>query len=653
MPSTVPVAPLPVGESKRLHLAQIEIALSGGPHDRVGERMFAGALDAGCEPQDFALLKSGHGHDRDDFRLALGQRARLVDHQSIDPFHPLQRFRVPDQHAGLGAAPDADHDRHRCGKAERAGTGDDQHANCRNQAERHPGLRPEISPGAKSDDRNGDHRRHEPAGDLIGQPLDRRTRTLRLRHHLDDLGKQGVAADLVGAHHKAAGLVECARDHLAAGLFGDRHGFAGHQGFIERGAALKNDAVHRHLFSRPYAQFVACNQAVDLDLVVGAIIADTARGFGCQLQECLDRAGCRLAGAEFEDLAEKNKDRDDRGSLEVDRDRAAVSAEGCRKALRHDGSDDAVDVGHACAHRDQREHVEVARQQRLPAAHEERPARPDDDRSGEHELNPVRQGLIDPAMTADQVTAHFQDHRRQGEHEADPEPTRHVCELGIGRRIQARHLGLQRHAADRAASGTDLADLRVHRAGIDRAFRSGGFHPAFVEIGLRVGGEFGPAAGCAEMIGFAAVVEPMLACRRIDGHPADGIAHLRIADGAVVMVIVVGVIVATAAARLLRGRFGSGGFHLTFVEIGLRVGGKLGSAAGRAEMKSFAAIVEPMLARCGINSHPADRIACADLAFGLMAVTGAIVTSAATIPHCRLRGRCGGDPGRAAAAGTR
>ncbi len=102
-------------------------------------------------------------------------------------------------------------------------------------------------------------------------------------------------------------------------------------------------------------------------------------------------------------------------------------------------------------------------------------------------------------MRADQVTAHFQNDRGHGEHEADPEPARHIREFGIGRRIEARDLRLQRHAADRAGefgigrrieardlrlqrhaadragAGTDLADLRMHRAGVDRALRYGGF----------------------------------------------------------------------------------------------------------------------------------------------------------------------------------
>ena len=228
-------------------LAQIEIALFGGAHDRVGERMLAGALDAGGQPQDFGFLESGRRDDRDDLRLAFGQRTGLVDHQRVDLLHALQGFRVLDQNAGLRTASDADHDRHRGGEPKRAGTGDDQHAHGCDQAERHPRFRPEGGPGAEGDQRHDDHDRHEPAGDLIGQTLDRCARALRLRDHLDDLRKQRVAPDLVGAHHETAGLVERASDHLAAGLLGDRHGFAGHQRFVERGAAFEDDAVDRHL----------------------------------------------------------------------------------------------------------------------------------------------------------------------------------------------------------------------------------------------------------------------------------------------------------------------------------------------------------------------------------------------------------------------
>ncbi len=50
------------------------------------------------------------------------------------------------------------------------------------------------------------------------------------------------------------------------------------------------------------------------------------------------------------------------------------------------------------------------------------------------------------------------------------------------------------------------------------------------------------------MIGLAAVVEPVLARRGINGHSADGIAHLRVAVSMMVMVTMAGVVVTSAAA---------------------------------------------------------------------------------------------------------
>ena len=228
-----------------------------------------------------------------------------------------------------------------------------------------------------------------------------------------------------------------------------------------------------------------------------------------------------------------------------------MAAEGGREDSGRDRADDAVDIGHAGAHRDQREHVEIARDERLPAAHEERPAGPQHDGRGEGELDPVRQRRIDPAMAADEMAAHFEDDGRQREHEADPEAARHVGEFRIGRRIEARDLRLQRHAADRAASRADLADLRMHRAGVDRAFGYGGFRPAvFLEISDGVGGEFGAAAGRAEMEGLAAIVEAVLAGRGVHGHAADGVANGCGGVGVMIVMAVVSVAVAAAAGAL-------------------------------------------------------------------------------------------------------
>ena len=76
----------------------------------------------------------------------------------------------------------------------------------------------------------------------------------------------------------------------AAGFLRDRHGFAGHQRFIERGAAFEDDAVYRHFFARPDAQMIADCKRVDLHFVLGAVIADPAGGLRRELQQRLDRA---------------------------------------------------------------------------------------------------------------------------------------------------------------------------------------------------------------------------------------------------------------------------------------------------------------------------------------------------------------------------
>ena len=65
------------------------------------------------------------------------------------------------------------------------------------------GSGPNDRPRRERQHRRGDHRRHEPAGDLIGQALDRRARALRPRHHVDDARQHGVAADFFRAHAPA------------------------------------------------------------------------------------------------------------------------------------------------------------------------------------------------------------------------------------------------------------------------------------------------------------------------------------------------------------------------------------------------------------------------------------------------------------------
>ena len=173
--------------------------------DRRRQRMFARPLEAGGEAAAVRRRRSpAPDVTATTARLALGQRAGLVDDQRVDLLQPLERLGVLDQHARLRAAPDADHDRHRRRQPQRAGTGDDQHRHRGDQrvgdarlgAERRPGdegeRRRRRSPAARTSpppDRPG-------AGSARGCAAPRRPsrRSAPAR----------VAADAFGPHHEGA-----------------------------------------------------------------------------------------------------------------------------------------------------------------------------------------------------------------------------------------------------------------------------------------------------------------------------------------------------------------------------------------------------------------------------------------------------------------
>jgi hypothetical protein len=105
LPSTVPTHALAGdGESKSCDLG------SGSPRLLRGATIAAPAdarcpLQAGRERSRIASKPAGREPMPHHARLALGQRAGLVDHQRVDLLHPLQRLGVLDQHAGLRARP--------------------------------------------------------------------------------------------------------------------------------------------------------------------------------------------------------------------------------------------------------------------------------------------------------------------------------------------------------------------------------------------------------------------------------------------------------------------------------------------------------------------------------------------------------------------
>src|SRR3546814_6441926 len=82
--------------------------------------------------------------------------------------------------------------------------------------------------------------------------LDRQLRPLRLLDHADDLGQNGVGADLGRAEGEGAGLVDrTADDGRACGLGpGDRP--AGEHRLVDPGTAINDIAIDRHAPARTH-----------------------------------------------------------------------------------------------------------------------------------------------------------------------------------------------------------------------------------------------------------------------------------------------------------------------------------------------------------------------------------------------------------------
>lgn len=136
--------------------------------------MLAGHLEPGREVHEAIGLVAVHGMYRDQFRMALRERPRLVHHQRIDLAHHFQTLGILEQHTQQRPLAGAHHDGHGRGQAQCAGAGDDQHCHRIHHGMGQSGFGTKPPPGQKGGNRDQYHGRYEPGGYLIGQFLYRR-----------------------------------------------------------------------------------------------------------------------------------------------------------------------------------------------------------------------------------------------------------------------------------------------------------------------------------------------------------------------------------------------------------------------------------------------------------------------------------------------
>ncbi len=347
------------------------------------------------------------------FRAALGQRAGLVQRDHTHIAQGLQRFTLAEQHAQLGRAAGADHDRGRRGQAHRAGAGNDQHCHGVHQRKGQRRRRAEHQPDQEGQRSGGHHRRHEPHGDLVDQRLDRQLGALGLLDQTDDLRQHRVPAHLGDAETEGTGGVERTAHNFRAHGLGHRHRLTGDHAFVDIGGTLHHRAIDRHLLAGADQHDVAQG-----DLLKGHFDGLTtalhARGPRLQPHQPLDRLRGTALGPRLERAPEQDQGHDDDRRFEVDIRRARRQYAWC------EGRDHGIAIGCRGTERDQRVHVGGAAQQCRHALAEEAQARPEQHQRGQRELQ-VPAGLQSDGMHhpvvhgRNEVRAHFQNEDRQGQ----------------------------------------------------------------------------------------------------------------------------------------------------------------------------------------------------------------------------------------------
>ena len=254
-------------------------------------------------------------------------------------------------------------------------------------------------------DRYCDNERHEPTRHLIGHRLDGRAAPLGFRDHLHDPRQHGVRSDRARLDKERPRAVDRTAGDGGVPLLENGRRFPRNHGFIDRRPTLDNNAIDRHRLTRANAQMVAGHHFGEIDLDLLPLALDAPGSLGRQIHQGADRATGRRPGTQFEHLAEQHQRHHDAGCFIIDR-HDPVHPEGWREQARRDSGDHAVGERCAYADRHEREHVEMPRHDRHPTALEERPARPQDDRCRQRELDPWR-----PSRRHEMHAEHFRQHR--------------------------------------------------------------------------------------------------------------------------------------------------------------------------------------------------------------------------------------------------
>ena len=378
--------------------------------------MFGAGLHGGGQRENLLGCPPVGGGYRGDGEVAGGQGAGLVEDDGVDGPDGLQCAVSLEEDAQLRAAPGGHHHGRRGRQPECARAGDDQHGQrCRERLVC-AGTGDQPATGGQCGDH--EHRRHEHAGNAVGQPLGIGLVGLGLFDQAHHPGEMGVSPDGRGLHDEAPVEHHGSADHAGAGGHARRRGFAGHGTHIDGGASLHHKPVGGDRLTRPDDEALLFLELFCGKDHFGAVGHQHGDALGTQRGQCPQRVAGLGFGPRLEVAAGQHEHRHPGGHLEVDRVAAHQRPpHAFGPALRMCDEDrvQRPQRGGGDPHRDQGFHRgdAVARvAQRHPV---EGPRRPGDDRQRQPHQDPLPAGEAGRGQNREhhrQMRQRHEQHRR-------------------------------------------------------------------------------------------------------------------------------------------------------------------------------------------------------------------------------------------------
>jgi hypothetical protein len=225
--------------------------------------MAARLLQRGRQAQHLVPRRAVRRHHRGERRLALGERAGLVEGDHRDACATSSASASLMRMPWRAATPGAGHDGRRRGQPQRAGAGDDQHRH-RVDERLFPVTREAEAPAQQGEQRDDQHHRHEHRADAVDDALDRRLpawadSTMRM------MRASVVSAPMAVVRTTSSAFgVDGAAGDLVAHALGHRQALAGDQRFVDLAAAFDDVTVDRDAVAGAHDDEVA-----DHDLATG------------------------------------------------------------------------------------------------------------------------------------------------------------------------------------------------------------------------------------------------------------------------------------------------------------------------------------------------------------------------------------------------